>query len=140
MFYNKIMLIFKKMHRPKVRHISSIYSNKLFLPENYLLGLKAHEGGNVTTKQLESIRRTIKRYINKEFFKLNVIPYSVITSKPLSIRMGKGKGSPSFKVYPVKKGDVILEVDSLDALIAEEALLKAREKLPIKTKIVYLSY
>jgi large subunit ribosomal protein L16 len=61
------------------------------------------------------------------------MPY---TKKPAETRMGKGKGTPEFWVATVKPGTVLFEVSGIDRGMAEEGMLLAGSKLPIRTKFV----
>jgi large subunit ribosomal protein L16 len=49
--------------------------------------------------------------------------------------MGKGKGSHSIWICPVRKGQVVCEISGVSDFFAERALLSAGSKLPLKTKI-----
>jgi large subunit ribosomal protein L16 len=49
--------------------------------------------------------------------------------------MGKGKGAPEYWVAVVKPGRIMFEVGGTKKEIAQEALMLASHKLPIKTKI-----
>ena len=59
-----------------------------------------------------------------------------ITSKPLAVRMGRGKGRVAFSVCPVKKGTILYEIMVTDIKKAIIAAKKASYKLPIKTLVV----
>jgi large subunit ribosomal protein L16 len=50
--------------------------------------------------------------------------------------MGKGKGAPEYWVAVVKPGTVMFELGGIDRSLAEEAMILAGAKLPIKTKFV----
>jgi len=65
---------------------------------------------------------------------------SSVTSKPVASRMGKGKGSHSHWICPVKSGQILYEIGGLSSDICYKALLKAGSKLPIKTSIIKLIY
>ena len=76
------------------------------------MSLKAIEPGRLTSRQVEAGRRFIKKKIKpfggiiKSKIKLNV----PVTSKPISVRMGRGKGKVSFHTCPIKPGMVIYEI------------------------------
>ena len=59
-----------------------------------------------------------------------------ITSKPLEVRQGKGKGSVEYWVAQVQPGKVLYEMDGVPETIAREAFNLAARKLPIKTTFV----
>ena len=58
------------------------------------------------------------------------------TSKPLEVRMGKGKGAPAGWYAPVKPGRILYELKGVSLELAKEALTRAAHKLPVKTAIV----
>jgi large subunit ribosomal protein L16 len=51
--------------------------------------------------------------------------------------MGKGVGSISKWVSPVKKGRIIFELDNISIELAEAALKSAALKLNLPSKIIY---
>ena len=100
-------------------------------------GLKAMEPGWITARQIEASRVTISRFVRKVGkMWIRIFPDKPITKKPLETRMGKGKGSPEFWVSNVKPGRILFEVEGVSKEIAQKAFKNARNKLPIKTKIV----
>jgi len=50
--------------------------------------------------------------------------------------MGKGKGDVDHFVAVVKPGRILFEIGGVDEDLADEALIQAGHKLPIRTKIV----
>lgn len=100
-------------------------------------GLKAEEGGWLTTNQIEAGRIAITRQMNRQGqVWIKVFPQLPKTKKPLEVRMGSGKGSVDTWVAVVKTQVIIYEVAGVTDAIAREALRLASHKLPIKTKIV----
>ncbi len=63
-----------------------------------------------------------------------------ITKKPSSSRMGKGKGSVSYWVAAVSRGQILFEISTLNFQKALFILRKAKTKLPIKTKFIKIIY
>ena len=59
-----------------------------------------------------------------------------MTQKPAETRMGSGKGSVEFWVAVVKPGRILFEMSGVEAATAEEAMRRARMKLPMKTKFI----
>ncbi len=100
-------------------------------------GLKSLEQGRITSRQIESARIAMNRYMKREGkFWIRIFPDKPITSKPLEVRMGKGKGALDHYVAVVKPGRVMFEVDGVKSEIAHEALRLAAQKLPVKTKFI----
>ena len=100
-------------------------------------GLKALGSGKLNSKQIESARKVITRYM-KRAGKLWIVvfPHTPITSKPAEVRMGSGKGNVDHYAAKIKPGRVIFEIDGIDDEAAVIALQKASAKLPFKTKII----
>ena len=100
-------------------------------------GLKAQEPARVTARQIEAARRAITRHMKRAGrVWIRIFPDVPVTKKPTEVRMGKGKGSVEFWAAKVKPGRIMFEVDGVSKVIAEEALLLAAAKLPIKTRFV----
>ena len=51
--------------------------------------------------------------------------------------MGKGVGSISGWVFPIKKGRILFELDGVSFDLAKSAFRSAAYKLPLKTKFIY---
>ena len=100
-------------------------------------GLKAMEPGRITSRQIESARIAITRYVKRTGkVWIRIFPDKPITKKPAETRMGKGKGMVEYWVAVVKPGRILYEMDGVAADIAKKALGLASYKLPIKTQIV----
>lgn len=102
-------------------------------------GLKALESAKLNSRQIESARKVITRYMKRAGkLWIKVFPHTPITKKPAEVRMGKGKGSVEYYVAKIKPGRIIFEIDGIDDDAAILSLEKAAAKLPFKTKIVNL--
>jgi large subunit ribosomal protein L16 len=100
-------------------------------------GLKALEPKWITNRQIEAARQAMTRHMKREGnVWIRIFPDKPITRKPLEVRMGKGKGNLEFYAAVVKPGRIMFELDGVPMKIAQEALLLAAQKLPIKTKFV----
>jgi large subunit ribosomal protein L16 len=100
-------------------------------------GLKALEPSKLNSKQIESARKVITRYMKRAGkLWIMVFPHTPITKKPAEVRMGSGKGNVEYYVAKIKPGRVVFEIDGIDRESAENALLKASSKLPFKSKII----
>jgi large subunit ribosomal protein L16 len=60
----------------------------------------------------------------------------MLTRKPRDVRMGRGKGSPSLKVYPLKAGKIIFEIKGISKGPVIRALQSSALRLPVSTTIV----
>ena len=100
-------------------------------------GLKAVEGLWLTNRQIEAARQAMTRAMKREGnVWIRIFPDKPITKKPLEVRMGKGKGNPEYFAAVVEPGRILFECDGVSSEVAQEAMLLAAQKLPIKTKFV----
>src|SRR5262245_20725994 len=100
-------------------------------------GLKAMEPDRVTARQIEAARRAMTRHMKRAGrVWIRVYPDVRVSTKPIEVRMGKGKGTPELWVSRVKPGRIMFEIDGVSVDVAREALLLAAAKLPIKTRFI----
>jgi large subunit ribosomal protein L16 len=100
-------------------------------------GLKAMEPKWITNRQIEAARQAMTRHMKREGnVWIRIFPDKPITRKPAEVRMGKGKGNLEFWAAVVKPGLIMFELEGVPMKVAQEALLLASQKLPIKTKFV----
>jgi large subunit ribosomal protein L16 len=100
-------------------------------------GLKATERGRVSARQIEAARRAMTRKVKRGGkIWIRVFPDVPISSKPLEVRMGKGKGNVDYWVAQVQPGSVLYEMEGVSEELAREAFRLAATKLPIKTTFV----
>lgn len=100
-------------------------------------GLKAMEPAWITARQIEAARVALTRMMKREGkVWIRIFPDKPVTKKPAETRMGSGKGSPEFWVSVVKPGRIMFEIGGVSKDVAQEALMLAAHKLPIKTKFV----
>jgi large subunit ribosomal protein L16 len=91
----------------------------------------------ITNRQIEAARIALNRRIKRGGkIWIRIFPDKPYSKKPAETRMGKGKGAPDHWVAVVKPGTVMFELGGVDRKIAEEAMILAGAKLPIKTKFV----
>ena len=99
-------------------------------------GLVATECGWITSNQIEAARVAMTRYIKRGGqVWIKVFPDKPVTSKPIGVRMGSGKGAVDFYVAAVKPGRVLFEIAGVPEETAREALRLAMHKLPLTCKI-----
>ena len=99
--------------------------------------IKSTDEGFITSRQIESARIALTRYMKREGkVWIRIFPDKPITSKPAEVRMGKGKGAPSHWVAVVKPGRIMFEIDGVPLAVAQEGLRLAAQKLPVRTKFV----
>lgn len=99
--------------------------------------LKSLDKGFITSRQIESARIAMTRYMKREGkVWIRIFPDKPITSKPLEVRMGKGKGALDHYVAAIKPGRIMFELDGVPVEVAKEAMRLAAQKLPVQTKFV----
>lgn len=100
-------------------------------------GLKTIEPARITSRQIESARRAINRYLARGGrVWIRIFPDTPVSKKPAEVRMGKGKGTPEYWVAKVKPGRVMYEIAGVPEEKAREAFRLASMKLPVKTTFI----
>src|SRR6476660_7898467 len=100
-------------------------------------GLQALEAGWIDSRQIESARRTITRYIKRGGkVWIRIFPFKSVTAKPAETRMGSGKGAPDHWVAVIRPGRILCEIGGVDRQTASEALRLASHKLPMDCRFV----
>ena len=100
-------------------------------------GLKALQPERITTRQIESARKAITRYLKRAGrLWIRIFPDVPVSKKPAEVRMGKGKGNVEYWVCRVNPGRIMFEVDGVNINDARKAMRLAAAKLPIKCKFV----
>ena len=100
-------------------------------------GIVAMQPAWIRSNQIEAARVAITRHLRREGkVWIDMFPDKSVTSKPIGVRMGSGKGAVEYWVAVVKPGRVLFEVAGVPEEKAREALRLATHKLPIKCKIV----
>jgi len=126
---------YRKPFKPYAKE-KSISKSKFNLKGS--VALKVIETNYLTLSQLEAGRTAISRVVKRKpsirIF-VNAKPDRIITSKPLEVRMGKGKGSLDKLVFIVKPGYVLYEIRGVDVTKAYKALVNAQKKLACRTTI-----
>jgi len=100
-------------------------------------GMQALECSWITSRQIESARRAMNRYIRRGGkIYIRIFPDKPVTQRAAETRMGSGKGAPEFWVAVVKPGRVMFEVAGVSEEIAKEAIRLAQAKMPVKTRFI----
>jgi large subunit ribosomal protein L16 len=100
-------------------------------------GIQALEPGWITARQIEAARIAMTRHIKRGGkVWINVFPDKPVTQKPAETRMGSGKGNPERWVAVVKPGRIMFELAGVTEELAQEAMERAIQKLPIKARFI----
>lgn len=124
---------FRKQQKGRNRGLAQ-RGNKVSFGE---FGLKCLDRGQLTSRQIEAARRVVTRRV-KRVGKLwiRVFPDKPITTKPLEVRQGKGKGNVEYWVARVQPGSMLYEIEGISESLAREAFELAAAKLPVRTVFV----
>lgn len=124
---------FRKQFRGKRRGLATRGSELVFGE----MGLKCLGRGWMSAAQIEAGRRAITNSLKRKGrVWVCVFPDKPITARAAGQRMGSGKGEVSHHAAVMVPGRIIYEIAGVDPEVAMEALRKAGDKMPFKTKIV----
>nr|ALO21342.1 ribosomal protein L16 [Chlorogonium capillatum] len=99
--------------------------------------LQALEPCWITSRQIESGRRVLTRYVRRGGkLWIRIFPDKPVTMRPAGTRMGSGKGAPEYWVAVVQPGKILYELKGVSEVIARQALRIAAYKMPVKTKFL----
>lgn len=100
-------------------------------------GLKATERARMTAREIEAARRAMARAVKRGGqIWVRVFPDVPVTSKPLEVRMGAGKGNVEYWIAKVQPGKVLFEMEGVTEAQAREAFRLAGAKLSVATMFV----
>lgn len=100
-------------------------------------GMKSESHGWITSRQIESARRVLTRYVRRGGkIWIRVFPDKPVTKKGNEQPMGGGKGAPDHFVAVIKPGTVLFEMTGVTDEAAVEAISLAGYKFGLKTKFV----
>ncbi len=99
--------------------------------------IQALEPGWITARQIEAARIAMTRHVRRGGkVWIRIFPDKPVTQKPAETRMGSGKGNPEHWVAVVKPGRILFELAGVDEQLAQAAMERAIQKLPIKARFV----
>ena len=100
-------------------------------------GLQAQGHERITSRQIESARQAMTRYIKRGGkIWIRIFPHTPVTKKPLDVKMGSGKGNREYFAAKVRAGTILFEMQGVSEETAREAMCLAAHKLPVKTKFL----
>lgn len=100
-------------------------------------GILALSRGWVSSRQIESARKTMTHYTSRGGrVWIRIFPDKPITKKPLDVKMGGGKGELKEYVAVVRPGLVLFEMGGITEEVAREAIRRAGHKLSVKTQFI----
>jgi large subunit ribosomal protein L16 len=124
---------FRKMQKGRMKGLANRGAELSFGS----FGIKSLEPAWITSRQIESARIAVTRFMKREGqVWIRIFPDKPVTKKPAEVRMGKGKGAPEYWVAVVNPGRIIFEAEGVSLETAKEAMRLAAQKLPVQTKFV----
>lgn len=124
---------YRKVRKGRIRGVAT--SGNYIAYGDYALQAQSHE--RITSRQIESARQAMTRYIKRGGkIWIRIFPHIPVTRKPQDVKMGSGKGSPEFFVAKVRPGTIMFEMQGVTEEVAREAMRLAAHKLPVKTKFL----
>ncbi|HSX16557.1 MAG TPA: 50S ribosomal protein L16 [Patescibacteria group bacterium] len=124
---------FRKVRKGKIRGVAT--SGHYIAYGEFALQAQGHD--RITSRQIESARQAMTRYIKRGGkIWIRIFPHTPVTKKPLDVKMGSGKGAPEYFAAKVKPGTILFEMQGVQEEVAREAMRLAAHKLPVKTKFL----
>lgn len=103
-------------------------------------GFRALQSSRLTANQLDAIRRVRSRERKREGqIWMRVFPSTPVTSKPVGVRRGKGKGGVSYWTATVKAGRILFEFDGISLEKALRVLKACQGKMPIRIELILVN-
>ena len=126
----------KKAHKGKPSHKLNVATRGVTVSFGEY-GLQSLDAKWITARQIESARRAISRYTSRGGkVWVRIFPHKPVTAKSAEVGMGKGKGAVDHYIVNLKSGKVLFEISGVTEEIAKEALKRAGDKLPVRTKFI----
>lgn len=126
----------KKAHKGKPSHKLTVATRGITVSFGEY-GLQSLDAKWITARQIESARRAISRYTSRGGkIWVRIFPHKPVTAKSAEVGMGKGKGAVDHYIVNLKSGKVLFEISGVTEEIAKEALKRAGDKLPVRTKFI----
>ena len=124
---------YRKVRKGRIRGVAT--AGNYIAYGDYALQAQGNE--RITSRQIESARQAMTRYIKRGGkIWIRIFPHTPVTRKPQDVKMGSGKGSPEFFVAKVRPGTIMFEMQGVSEETAREAMRLAAHKLPVKTKFL----
>jgi len=124
---------FPKMQKRKRLRISNNLKNLSF--GKY--AIIAKEAACISTKMIETIRRTLTRcFQRKGKTWIKIFPNISVSKKPAEVRMGKGKGSHSYWVCKLRAGQILFEIDGIPLKAIHQVTSLVKQKLPFSSCMI----
>ena len=132
------------MFVPKGFKFSKFHKGRLtYIPKSQQLtwgkyGILSLQSVRLSLSTLVSIQRVVQSFMKPHgLYWFRVFPHLPVTSKPIEVRMGKGKGSFSYWMTRISAGSILIEFTCNSPLIAKKVYKIVNSKLPVKSKLIF---
>jgi large subunit ribosomal protein L16 len=100
-------------------------------------GIQSLESSPCTSRQIESSRRVLSRYVRRTGkLWIRIFPDKIITKRPAETRIGSGKGSLAYWVSILRPGQVVFEFCGVSEPTARQAARITSSKLPFRVRFL----
>lgn len=100
-------------------------------------GLQTMQGGWIKATTIEAGRIAAQQYIRGEGrLYVRIFPHKSVSSKPLEVRMGSGKGEPDYWVAVIKPGTVLYEIGGVTEEQARICFARLAHKMPVPVRFL----
>ena len=124
---------YRKSHRSRLRG-RTFNRNKVSFGD---YGLQSIQSSWITSRQLESSRRVLIRYVRRNGkLWIRIFPDNPVTRRPIETRMGSGKGNLEYWIAVVRSDVIIFEMCGVSEIVTRQAMRIISSKLPIKTRVI----
>lgn len=121
----------------KIKHFEPTFSHLCY--STY--GLVVEKDTFLSYDQLFTIYRLLKKKFKKKcYLKFNVSCVLPFTKKPVSARMGKGKGAWKGFNTLIRKGTVIFELGNIDLINVIIIFKECSKRIPVKTRLIKIKW
>jgi len=121
----------------------TINNNNIVTSKNYIYVISLYSG-YITEVELKAIMNILKKRLKGlAIIITNLVPSINITRKPLSVRMGKGKGKITDKKVPIIKGKILFKLKVINKKylsIVNILFIRHMKFTSLKLKTIYLRY
>jgi len=124
---------YRKHHRGKIR--GNATRGNFVAYGDY--GLQVLEPGWISARQIEAGRMCATHFMHRQGrVIIRIFPHKSVSSKPLEVRMGKGKGEPDYWAAVVKPGTILYEIGDVEEEVARQTLRRVAHKMPFRCRFV----
>lgn len=128
----------RKLYKTKVfsTNLTSFDPTLVLKKSTYFIQSLA--GFKMNSSLLELSIKILRKFVKRKGkFRLLCFPCVSYTSKPIQVRMGKGKGPVVWWFFPVKSGSVLFEIIGIDDRPYLLSLVRRlSDKMPVKLRLL----